>query len=329
MLDAPTISVVMPVYNAERYLAEALDSILVQTFSDFEFIILDDGSTDTSLEILRRSAARDSRIRLISRPNTGIVGALNDALQASRGEYVARMDADDVSLPDRFERQISYLRKHADCVGVGSAILLIDADGDPICRQQWSMSHEQIEAELLQGRGGLAHPTAMLRRADVLQVGGYRPHVQYAEDVDLWLRLGESGRLANIPDVLLNYRVHPGSLCTTRHVQQALACERAVREAYERRGLVFPRRLSQRIVQRPMTRLDPYCSWIGNAILAANFTTARKHAKQLRRQRPCSVVSWALTAAAMLGPFSHGPVRLSAWWHRLRAHGNLGGLESK
>src|SRR6478609_1964644 len=109
---SPVVSVLMPVYNAQRYLTAAVESIRGQTFRDFEFIIVDDGSTDRSGEILRKFAAEDPRIKLISRPNTGYVVALNEALSCARGEFVARMDADDISLPARFERQVAHLREH-------------------------------------------------------------------------------------------------------------------------------------------------------------------------------------------------------------------------
>src|SRR5258706_14041022 len=120
MSSSPAVSVVMPVYNGERYLASAIDSILAQTFTDFELIAVDDGSTDSSLPMLKRYAERDPRVRVISRPNTGIVGALSDAIAAARAPLIARMDADDLSLPLRFERQVAYLSGHPQCVLVGT-----------------------------------------------------------------------------------------------------------------------------------------------------------------------------------------------------------------
>jgi glycosyltransferase involved in cell wall biosynthesis len=128
---SPLISVCMPVYNAERYVSEAIESVLSQTFKDFEFLILDDGSTDGSLAILKGHAERDPRIRLTSRPNKGLAPTLNELMDQARGEFVARMDADDVSLPERLERQADYLRKHPDCVIVGCHALVMDSDGDP------------------------------------------------------------------------------------------------------------------------------------------------------------------------------------------------------
>ena len=129
MSTCPTISVLMPVYNAERYVAKAVESILAQTCADFEFVIIDDGSTDGSHALLKQYAERDHRIRLISRANTGHVIALNQMLEIASGRYIARIDADDIALPDRFARQVGYLESHGDCVAVGSYVWLIDAAG--------------------------------------------------------------------------------------------------------------------------------------------------------------------------------------------------------
>ena len=148
----PLISVCMAVYNAERYVAEAVESILNQTFGDFEFLILDDGSTDGSLDILRRYAERDPRIRLTSRPNQGLVASLNELVDQARGEFIARMDADDVSLPERFQREVDYLRDHPECVLVGSRVRLIDPDGDPLCDWCTMQEHEAIDAFYLRGQ---------------------------------------------------------------------------------------------------------------------------------------------------------------------------------
>src|SRR5687768_11090116 len=134
MAPVPTISVVMSVYNAGRFLRPAVDSILAQTFSDFEFIIIDDGSTDRSPDVLREYAARDGRIRLTVRPNRGLTRTLNEAIKQARGEFVARMDCDDVALPDRFEKQLAYLRADPTIVCVGGYFELIDGKGRLLTR---------------------------------------------------------------------------------------------------------------------------------------------------------------------------------------------------
>src|SRR5688500_15808321 len=154
MSSPPAVSCVMTVFNTERYLREAVESILAQTLADFEFIIIDDGSTDASPQILREYAARDSRIRLVSRPNTGIVKAANEGIGMARAKYLARMDSDDVSLPHRFATQVKYLDEHPDCVLVGTSFMYTDPHGVPVAHGDQKRTHEEIEAQLLTALGG-------------------------------------------------------------------------------------------------------------------------------------------------------------------------------
>ena len=171
----PQISVLMPVYQAERYLEEAVESILAQSFDDFELLALDDGSTDESPRILAALAARDDRIRVRVAPHAGLVRRLNQGLAEARGTCIARMDADDISYPERFERQLAFLETHPECVAVGTAVDEIDPDGRPIRPLDIRPNHEEIESRLLQGDGGaLIHASALYRTDAVRGVGGYR-----------------------------------------------------------------------------------------------------------------------------------------------------------
>jgi len=241
-LSTPTISVVIPVYNAARYLESALASVRAQTFADFEIIAVDDGSTDASKALLDRIATADTRLRVISRPNTGIVGALNDGLAAARGEFIARMDADDICMPERFEKQIAYLRAHPDCVCVGSTFLYIDAAGYSIKECARPTDHATIERELLSGNGGIIiHPAALFRRAAIEQAGRYRERAQWVEDFDLYLRLARLGTLANLPDVLFHYRFHEQSVNFTHNQGRHARKLDALSDAHAARQLPFNR----------------------------------------------------------------------------------------
>lgn len=236
----PVVSVVLPVFNAARYLSAALASVQTQTFGDFEVIAVDDGSSDGSGAILDRIAATEPRLRVIRRPNTGIVGALNDGLAAARGEFIARMDADDICLPERFALQVEFLRRHPDCVCVGSAFRFIDDTGAHLkeCRRQ--IEHDAIERDLLGGDGGaIIHPAAMVRRDAVVRVGGYRASAQWIEDLDLYLRLARLGRLANLERVLLHYRLHVKSVNFTRNTGRHQRKLAILAEAHAERGLPF------------------------------------------------------------------------------------------
>ncbi len=234
---APRVSVLLPVYNAARYVDVALGSIVAQTLTDFEAIVVDDGSTDASREILRRWADRDRRIVLLRRPNGGHTSALNQALGLARGEYLARMDADDVACPQRFAQQVALLDESPEVVAVGGAIELIDPQGRPLVVRHFPVDHAAIDMSNLTGIVQLAHPAVMLRASALREVGGYDPSAEPAEDLELWLRLAEHGRLANVPDVVLQYRLHRNSVSQTRHVQQVAAARAACERAWARRGV--------------------------------------------------------------------------------------------
>ena len=206
---APTVSVVLPVYNGEPYLVEALESILGQTFGDFELIaVCDPSSSDNSRNLLDDAARRDSRVHVLEGPIRNLVAALNLGLARARGEFIARMDADDVSLSNRFARQVEYLRAHRDIAVVGSTITLIGASGAVIREIDYPLTPAKIDRFLIEVGCALAHPTAMARRDAILSVGGYRGQFEHAEDYDLWLRMAERYSLANLPDRLLRYRHH-------------------------------------------------------------------------------------------------------------------------
>jgi glycosyltransferase involved in cell wall biosynthesis len=300
-MSDPLISVLMPVYNAERYVTEAVESILAQTFCEFEFLIIDDGSTDRSRILLEDLAARDSRIRFFSRANTGYTQALNEGLALSRGTFIARMDADDVSVPTRFEIQLAYLRAHPDCVAVGTGVLLIDPDGQPLCGWAKSQSHEEIDRAHLGGQGGaMVHPATIFRRDTLLAIGGYRVEFEPAEDLDVFLRLAERGRLANVPDVLVHYRQHMRSVGHQRQAQQLDGIRAAVTEAHIRRGLPIEG-ASTILLGPPVEEHDHHRKWAWWALGAGHVRTARKHALHSLRLRPFSVDSWRVAACALRG----------------------------
>jgi glycosyltransferase involved in cell wall biosynthesis len=301
MSTVPLISVCMPVFNADRYVREATESILNQTFSDFEFIIIDDGSTDDSHQILEELARRDSRIRLVSRPNTGYTVALNEALALARAPYIARMDADDVSMPDRFEKQIKYLQANPDCVLVGSRILTIDPFGSPLYEPRHKLVHEAIEEELLAGVGwAIVHPVSMMVREQIIAVGGYRVEMEPSEDLDLFLRLSEHGKISNLPDVLLHYRQHAKSVNHTRYEEQNTATRKIVAEAYSRRGVKLPDgwTLPKREMLPMQKEIDMW-AWV--ALKNGNVSAARRHAMSLVRMAPFSLSSWRLMYCALRG----------------------------
>jgi glycosyltransferase involved in cell wall biosynthesis len=302
-MNDPVISVCMPVYNAERYVAEAVESILNQTFGDFEFLIVDDGSTDGSLEVLRDYAGRDRRIRLTSRPNKGLVATLNELVEQSRGRLLARMDADDVALPERFARQVEYLRSHPECLVVGCRVWEIDPEGDTIGEYPTLEDHEAIDAFHFRIRGpALIHPSVMMRRDAVLVVGGYR-HFLIGEDVDLLLRLAERGRLARVPEFLLNYRTHEASYSrspTAWERSYRVLCE-ILTDAYRRRELPVTLPPPPDQPPREAPRLERDRAWAWRSLLSGHPRTARKYARRVLARRPFSPDSWKLMYCTLRG----------------------------
>ena len=300
MSHTPAVSVVVGAYNAARFLPEMIQSILDQAFHDFEFIIVDDGSTDQTPQILQSYAQRDSRIRVLTIPHGGIVDAANAGLRAARAELIARADADDVALPQRLEKQVQYMSEHPECVCVGARMLLIEPYGSPMGTTQHKLTHEEIDAELLLGSGwAMPQPVAMMRKSVVMKVGAYRNEYLWSEDLDLFLRLAEVGRLANLPDVLVKYRNHPGSTNHRRAKLQAELTRKCVIETYNRRGLPIPSEL-QMMKQRYRT-VDRYLNWAWAALRDKNLRGARRHAFAALRLEPFSKHSWKVAYCALRG----------------------------
>lgn len=233
----PKVSVSMAVYNNARYLQESVESILNQTFTDFEFLIIDDGSTDHSHQILQDYAAKDQRIRLTSRSNKGIPKTRNEMLVQARAEFVAVMDADDVALPERLARQVEFLQHHASVVCVSASQVWIDPEGDLLTYMEPPTDDAELQKQLLAGKNLICHPCALIRRSAMLQVNGYNEAMSTSSDLDLCLKLGEVGELANLPDTLLKYRIHPGGVSEQRMLQQSNNAHEACKRAWQRRGI--------------------------------------------------------------------------------------------
>ena len=207
-LKALPISVVMSCYNAERWLAESIESVLHQTWQDFEFIIVDDGSKDGTSRIIRNFAKTDSRIIPVSKANTGLADSLNTGIDCARGVWIARLDADDLCEPKRLELQWRAASADSTLVFVGTGSALIDEDGVPFSVYRFPSSHRQLVSHLITARKFPPHSSALFRSDAFHRVGGYRPRIRRAEDCDLWLRLSEIGRLGSIDPVLVRIRRH-------------------------------------------------------------------------------------------------------------------------
>lgn len=202
------VSVVMPVYNAGRYLHRAIESVLAQTFRDFELICIDDGSTDGSIEVLQAYASRDARIHVLQNErNLGEPVTRNTGMAVARGEYIAIQDADDVSLPQRLERQVAYLQATPAVSVLGAAMLVVGKH--EVASRHWPAFETDVVLRcLLLVMNPLAHPSVVLRRRVIQEIGGYQENLAAAVDYELWVRAASVCKFANLPEVLVRYRQH-------------------------------------------------------------------------------------------------------------------------
>lgn len=217
----PKVSVIMAVYNERPYLEKAVQSVLDQTFGDFEFIIVNDGSTDGSKEVLERFEQNSARIRLIHQENRGLIASVNRGLELAKGQYIARMDGDDICYPERFERQVRFLDSSPEVGILGTQIEKIDADGEVREDWKWSLPTDpEVISWRLLFNTCLCNPSVMMRRSILESLGGYARWATYVEDYELFTRAVLQTRLANLPDTLLKFRRHEGSVTVKRREEQ-------------------------------------------------------------------------------------------------------------
>lgn len=290
----------MPAYNAERFIAKAIESILAQTFNDFELIIINDGSTDSTAAIIARYAEQDTRIRWCSRDNRGIVATRREMLEMSQGRYIALLDSDDIALPGRLEKTIAYLEAHQDCLAVGGAIEVIDSDGDPLCTWHPPREHQAIEACLMGTQDDLfmAASTSTIRKEWIHRVGGYDPaSISSAEDLDLMIRLCERGRLANLSEPLAQYRLHFQNESMAQRRRQQEARNRIVNDSLIRRGLHPADALAKPSAQE--SRVQTHVKWTWWALAAGHTRSAAKHGWLAVRRAPWSKDAWRAYGCAV------------------------------
>lgn len=300
-MSTPAVTVIMPAFNAGRYVDEAVASILAQTYRDFELLAFDDASEDDTLSRLQAWSRRDPRVIAQSGPHRGIAGLRNEGIRQARGKWIALMDADDVAYPNRFARQIAWLESHPGVVALGGGFEVIDEDGDPVQIHLPATEHAALVNGLLSGYGSqLCDPAVFMLRSAVERVGGYRAQFDNAIDVDLFIRLSEIGQLGAIAEPLIHYRWHLRSVSHTRRGQQQAAVNAILTEAWQRRGEPMPeavqRRLSDLAERTPPSsttrELQERIIWLARH--HGNLRTARKHAARLLRQRWWERRSWRM-----------------------------------
>ena len=234
MATRPAVTVLMPVRNGERWLEQSLRSIAEQTIRDFEFLIVDNGSTDRTPAILDRACASDRRFIALREPRRGIVPALNTGLAAASAPLIARLDADDMARPNRLERQLDFMAQHPEVGLLGSWADVIDTRGRVYGHRRPLTGHDDL-VRVLKFSNPFIHPAVMFRTELVRRLGGYRAAFEVSEDYDLWLRMSEVTVLANLPEPLVFYRLHAGNLMFRKVVRQSFSVHLAQCSAQLRR----------------------------------------------------------------------------------------------
>lgn len=274
--SAPTVTVLMPVKNPHReYFAAAVESILSQTFADLELLVVETPANQSAAAIL--SQFEDDRIRHVVLENpTSLVDQLNHGLSIARGEFVARMDADDVARLDRLERQAQCLEEHSEIDVVGSQLEVIDESGRTVRGRSYPLDHDSI-VEAMRRLNPMAHPAVMFRTETVVQAGGYRYPERAAQDYELWSRLAKEGkRFANLAEPLLQYRVHRGAIKVQR-VRDTLRSTLQTKQMYWRDSMSWAD-LGRMWIERAALYAPP-------GIVLWAFHNAQYHASKAARSR--------------------------------------------
>lgn len=250
------VSVIMSVFNEEDYLPQAIESILNQTYKDFEFIIVDDASNDTSLEIIKRYASEDKRVAVIENTlNLGLAASLNKALGVAKGEFVARIDADDIAVKDRLEIQLAFLNKNPDIDLVGASMYLIDLEGRTIARSD-TTADSKILKKIIYYKNISPHPTWMFRREILKDLKGYR-NLPASQDYDFLMRLYSLGyEVSNIDTPLLHYRVHKNKISFDRSITQ-IKLSRYLRKLYKNDLILDDKYLNKERVSKVTAAFKP------------------------------------------------------------------------
>jgi hypothetical protein len=305
-MSDPAVSVAMAVCNVERFLAESIESVLGQTFADFEFLMVDFGSTDKSKTIAASYAAKDSRIKVYEVPNCGLAEARNAACAHAQGRYLAVMDADDVCLPERLKWEVDFMERNPEVGLVGGATDWIDSMGRSLGLHEFPTEDREIKLAL-ETRFPFCHPTILMRHAVFKEVGGYRKPFVFAHDYDLGVRVAERFRCANLKQVVLKYRIHSHQV-SLRGQQQQTLCRLAAEgsAAFRKSGKPDPLDVVEQITpatlvalgvpeDRQRNILAADCrNWIRSMVAAGENSAALQAASDLLLSGRAGVEAWQI-----------------------------------
>lgn len=284
LIAAPLVSVLTSCYNAAEFLPEAIESILKQTFKDFEFILIDDGSTDNTLDIISGYAAKDDRIVIIKKKNTGLADSLNIGIWKARGELIARMDADDISLPDRLEKQVAYFQKHRDVILLGSGCNEIDKEGRVVKQHHYPIGHRSLIRCFERDGSPFPHSSVIYKTEVVKRINGYRNRLNGAEDLDLWMRLSSLGKISCLNVPLVKLRKHEASITARSEKSIILSYGARVSHLLRNNGYLDPIEQDERLCEE-------FLSWIKERLVREHALRMNQFYLDLRNKLYCKDVN--------------------------------------
>lgn len=307
MKGAPLVSVVMSVYNGQRYLADSLDSVLSQEGVELELVVVDDGSTDGSAALLADYARRDARVRVFRQENGGLTRALARACGEAHGRLLARQDDDDVSSPGRLAKLAAVLEGSPEVAVASSWVEWVGPRDEFLGRAEFPKDPAIATEDVLRSGRSPVHGSTMFRKADLDAVGGYRPQFYFAQDADLWLRIADRGRFQFLPEVLYRFRVVEGSISTRYRAPQlklhdlARECRRA-RQAgrAEEPLLALAEGIRPGRVKEGTARKGAGTYFIGRTLLGNGDPRALEYLRAYVRQAPLDPRGWVSVVQAAL-----------------------------
>jgi glycosyltransferase involved in cell wall biosynthesis len=302
-MPTPKVTVLMSVYNGKKYLQEAIESILHQTFTDFEFLIIDDASTDTTPKILQQYC--DPRIRIVkNEKNLGLTKSLNKGLTLAKGEYIARMDADDISTPERFEKQLNYFEQNPETIVLGTGFLIIDYNGEIVGRKLFS---EKPTIDDFFRENQIIHGSVMFKKSVIINLGGYNEYFRYVQDYELWLKVSKKYQMRNLPEILYKLRYHGDNIAYTKKEESTLFHILAIKLA---RGEIDFKQISPlnnnniRNLFGSLNRKELitfYNSMAGLYLFKGDMASARKEYKKILILNPFDMVNIIRIARTFFG----------------------------
>ena len=273
----PVVSVLTPCYNAAEFLPAAIESILNQTFRDFEFILINDGSTDNTMDIIEGYAKKDSRIVVITKKNTGMTDSLNIGIKAAKGGWIVRLDADDISFPQRIDKQLNYVIIHPDVVLLGTDYLEVDRYGRLVKRHRYPSEHDPLVRQIEWGGSPFPHSSAVYNTEVVRRIGGYRNRLMGVGDADLWLRMALVGQMHCINEPLIKVRKHQTSMSSDNKNILTLAYVAWVSHNLRKYGYDDPVEQSEEIYQS-------FLSWLKSRLVEEDVFEAWQLRSDLRQK---------------------------------------------